>query len=215
MSTRPQSTVNHDLLLDIEEASRAWRAASSPSLSERYVAGEGDNPRVMLIGEAPGAQEDMRLRPFVGPSGRVLRELMAIAGIYTGFTPQFGTANCWLTNVVKHRPPRNRKPLDPEIDAMRPLLRKEWTAVGKPRVIIPVGGVALRAVLGSWMSVTKTSGKPMIKRSKVLNGQSVAVWPMIHPAYALRNKGIQPVVEADWERLGGWLTCDSRWCQLT
>lgn len=196
--------INWDLLGDVEEASRAWRLASSPTLSERYVAGEGDNPRYMVIGEAPGAQEDIRLRPFVGPSGRVLRELMAIADIYTGFTPQFGEANCWLTNVVKHRPPRNRKPFDNEIIAMRPLLRKEWTAVGKPRVIIPVGGVAMRAVLGSWMSVTKASGRPMIKRSKGLNGQTIAVWPMIHPSYALRNTGIQPVVEADWGRLGEW-----------
>lgn len=208
MTNRPQSTVNNNLLLDVEEASRAWRLASAPSLSERYVAGEGDNPRVMLIGEAPGAQEDIRLRPFVGPAGRVLRELMDIAGIYTGFTPQFGEANCWLTNVLKHRPPRNRKPFEPEIEAMRPLLRKEWTAVGKPRVIIPVGGVALRAVLGSWVSVTKVSGKPMLKRSDGLNGLLVAVWPMIHPSYALRNKGIQPVVERDWERLGDWLAND-------
>lgn len=203
MTSRPQSTVNNNLLLDVEEASRAWRAASAPSLSERYVAGEGDNPRIMIIGEAPGAQEDIRLRPFVGPAGRVLRELMAIAGIYTGFTPQFGEANCWLTNVVKHRPPKNRKPFEVEIDAMRPLLRKEWAAIGKPGIIVPVGGVALRAVLGRWVSITKVSGKPMPRRGRGLN--SFVVWPMIHPAYALRNKGIQPVVERDWERLGEWL----------
>lgn len=208
MTSQQPSPINSGLLLDVEEASRAWRLASSPLLSERYVAGEGDNPRVMIIGEAPGAQEDMKLRPFIGPAGRVLRELMALADIYTGFTPHFGKANCWLTNVIKHRPPQNRKPFENEIIAMRPLLRKEWTAVGKPRVIIPVGGVAMRAVLGSWISVTKASGKPMIKRSKGLNGQSIAVWPMIHPAYALRNKGIQPVVEADWERLGEWRAGD-------
>lgn len=171
-----------------------------PTLSSRYVGGEGDNPQAFIIGEAPGATEAMKLRPFVGDAGRVLRQLLDIADLHVG---QLGFSdNCWLTNVCKFRPPKNRTPTEMEIKAFRPLLMDEWRAVGAPRLIIAIGGTALRAVTGKYVSILRSAGKCHWYTSQ--QGKKLAIWPMIHPAFGLRNPGVQPMLEQDWELLGEW-----------
>ena len=172
-------------------------------MESNYVSGEGNFAEVMLIGEAPGAQEDIAKRPFVGQAGQVLRELMLIPKLYTGQTPHFGTPNCWLTNVLKFRPPRNRNPSPKEIKVFRHLLRTEWQAVGCPRVIVPIGGVALTAIVGKPIGILAHSG--WLHKCRSREGQRLALWPMIHPSYGLRNKGVQPLIEKDWEKFGEWL----------
>jgi|SRR5882762_275659 len=193
-----------DDLADREKAAR--HTAFADDLSNVYVPGEGnlDNPLAMIIGEAPGAQEEIKQRPFVGPAGQVLRDLMAAAELFTGTTPHFGDANCWLTNVVKFRPPGNRTPTLGEIRVFRTYLHTEWTLIGKPSVIIPVGGTALYAVLGKKVSILKTAGRPHKVHSR-RSKQDFYVWPMIHPAFGLRNKAVQPLMERDWGKLGEWL----------
>jgi uracil-DNA glycosylase len=183
-----------------------WYAHNGREFNDAYVPGEGNdvNPLAMIIGEAPGAEEALRGRPFVGPSGLILRQLMAIAELFTGYTPEFGTSNTWLTNVIKFRPPGNRTPFEPEINQVRGLLRKEWRCVGQPRIIIPVGAVALYAVLGERWSVLKTGGQPHAFYSRRIK-RNMVVWPMVHPAYAMRNKEYQPTLERDWMRLAAWL----------
>lgn len=184
-----------------------------PRLStSRYVSGEGDNPRAMIIGEAPGAEEDVAGRPFVGKSGIVLRQLMEFADLYATDTylgyadDDIGhsgdvtqEANCWLTNVCKFRPPRNGTPTDTEIKAFRPLLRQEWRAVGRPKLIIPVGAVALQAVMGKSISILKSAGK--CHRYK-----DFYIWPMVHPSWGIRsgNAQLQELLEQDWINLGEW-----------
>lgn len=203
-------TINWDALDKLEDSNRWWRKGF-PDLSDVYVPGEGDNPQAFIIGEAPGAQEELRRRPFVGPAGMVLRQLMDFAGFSTEDvyedgrdSPPTAGANCWLTNVVKFRPPRNRTPTPLEIKAARPWLRREWQAVGRPRLIIPVGAVALHAVLGRKVSILKVSGKPQEHVSRSMAPQQLWVYPMIHPSYGLRNEAIRPLLEKDWERLGEW-----------
>lgn len=183
-----------------------WRAKHAKDMSDVYVGGEGENerPPVMIIGEAPGAEEVLRHRPFVGPAGRVLRQLMEVARVFTGYAPYFGNANCWLTNVVKFRPPGNRTPWPQEIGSVRSLLRTEWICIGKPRIIIPVGGVALTALVGRNVSILKHSGW-LHKVLSTVDGKDLYVWPMIHPAYGLRNKSLQPLMEEDWTVFGEWL----------
>ena len=202
---RPSETDRTELER-IELKHLGWRATKAPDLHGQYVGGEGEDehPRVMIIGEAPGAEEVMRKRPFVGPAGRVLRQLMEVARLSTTISPTVLEPNCWLTNVVKFRPPRNRTPFPAEIMSVRHLLREEWKAVGAPRVVIAVGGVALHAVLGKRESVLYTSGEPQQFYS-LRSHVDVFLWPMIHPSYGLRNKSAQPMMERDWEHLGGWL----------
>lgn len=202
---RPSETDRTELER-IELRHLGWRVTKAPDLHSQYVGGEGEDehPRVMIIGEAPGAEEVMRKRPFVGPAGRVLRQLMQIPRLRTQ-DDSLGAANCWLTNAVKFRPPRNRTPFPTEIMSVRHLLREEWKAVGTPRIIIPVGNVALHALVGKRVSILAHSGWVHIQQSNV-DGEPLWVWPMIHPSYGLRNKPMQPVLERDWGKLGEWLS---------
>lgn len=173
-------------------------------LGSVYVPGEGaDEPIAFVIGEAPGAVEVIRRRPFVGPAGIVMRMLMSRADLHaTGVD-----ANCWLTNTVKFKPPRNRTPTDREIAAAKPFLRREWIAVGKPIVIIPVGKTALKAVTGRSVSILRVAGRMWERTAR--DGTVTYVWPMVHPAFGLRNKAVQPLLEKDWRKLGAWLRSES------
>lgn len=177
-------------------------------LSKVYVPGEGDNPSVFIVGEAPGAEEEVKRRPFAGRAGRVQRQLMAGAGLWMHKSGPIGDRatipNCWLTNVLKFRPPRNRKPLWTEVLAARPFLRREWKAVGRPRVIVPVGGTALSAIIGRQVGILKHSGWLHEEVSRV-DGKPLYVWPMIHPSLGLREKSLQSLIEKDWTEFGRWL----------
>lgn len=197
--------IDQDQLGELRDWCFGWRATLNSDLSDTYVPGEGDNPIAMIIGEAPGAQEEVKHRPFVGRAGIVLRDLMAIAGLFA--QPRGGTMepNCWLTNVVKFRPPRNRTPTNNEIDVFRHSLNMEWRAIGKPSLIIPVGGVALQAVLGKKASIIRHCGHRFGRHGS--KGTYVTVWPMMHPSWVLRtnSKRVEALVEMDWERLGRWI----------
>ncbi len=168
-------------------------------LSAAYVAGEGpENPWVFVLGEAPGGVEDTRRSPFRGPAGIVLRQLIASVGLSD-------EGDCWITNVVKFRPPSNKTPNDKLIEAARPYLRREWRAVGQPKIIIAVGGVALRALFGTKrrISILKVAGKHI--RIKGLD-----IWPMVHPSFGIRNPAIVPVLERDWDKLAEWLRAQNK-----
>lgn len=114
------------------------------------VAGQG-NPlaRIMIIGEAPGRQEDESGHPFVGMAGKFLDKLLAVA--------QLNRADVFITNVVKCRPPNNRKPEREEIEACSPFLKRQIEVI-KPRLIICLGGTAAQAVLGM-KSIASEHGK--------------------------------------------------------
>lgn len=169
----------------------------------RLVPGEGGKSAVMIIGEAPGAHEAMALRPFVGPSGVILRQLMASANLFTSDSVGW-LANCWLTNVIKYRPPRNRTPTRAEIWDSRPYLRAEHKAIGRPNVIVPVGGVALWAVMGQQRSILDAAGHKLIMQGR--KGTWYHVWPMLHPSYGLRNPDARPEMETHWASFGEWLS---------
>lgn len=211
--------IDYEKLGDLEDANKGWRAGIATNLSDRYVSGEGEAeiPEAFIIGEAPGADEDVARRPFVGPAGQVLRQLMLLADLATDdwqsdHNRTYGVANCWLTNVVKFRPlPRNRTPDWSEVSSVRHLLREEWQAVGSPRLIIPIGGVALSAILGHQRtSILRAAGKCHYYASKKTGKgtPTLAIWPMVHPSFVMRqNSGpLQEVIEQDWIRLGQWRT---------
>lgn len=168
------------------------------------VPGEGrQSSGVFIVGEAPGADEVMALRPFVGASGRVLRQLMSIASLSTGHNQM--RPNCWLTNAVKYRPPRNRTPTLPEIKASRPYLFSEWALVGRPSVIVTVGATALTAIAGKQIAVSLHAGKAFTLRS------GAQVWAMFHPAYGLRGgEKLQRLIETHWEAFAEWLENENR-----
>lgn len=195
----------------VEQEAHSLRSAFQ-SLGRVYVPGEGDNASAFIVGEAPGATEEIMRRPFVGRCA-VLRDLMALASLHTTDLYEDGRdsaptagANVWLTNVVKFRPPNNRNPTTPEIKAFRKLLQDEWQAVGAPPLIIPVGGIALSAIFGKPMSILRAAGKCHYTRS-TYTGKELHIWPMVHPSFVIRQPGniqLQDLIEQDWERLGVW-----------
>lgn len=184
------------LLADVYDAYRADKAfdALREPTGIVLVPGEGSSrPNVFIVGEAPGAMENVHKRPFVGASGRVLRSLITdVAGL--------DSTAYFITNVVKYRPPNNRTPEWQEVDASMPYLRQEYAALGSPAVIMAVGGVALMAFRpkGETRGILSVAGTPL----PLPNGR--ALWPMIHPAYGLRNPQVRPTMEKHWEQFGIW-----------
>lgn len=158
------------------------------------VPGEGSSrPKVLIVGEAPGATENTLRRPFVGASGKVIRSLITDVA---GLKPE----DWFITNVLKYRPPNNRTPTREETDASVPYLRQEYAALGSPAVIVAVGGTALKALApsNSRIGTLSHAGQP-----QALGGGKALV-PMIHPAYGLRNPGVRPNMEKHWAEFGDW-----------
>lgn len=187
-----------------DELERLWEEQTTDGmfreLGSTLVPGEGDNPIAFIIGGAPSAQETANRRPFTGPAGRVQRQLMSFAGLHVRgpwFTNDEPPSNCWLTNAIKFRPPRNRKPYWVELMGARPYLQREWRAVGAPRLLITVGETALSVVLGRQTSVSSMLGKTIYR-------PPLALWPMVDPAFGLRQPAMQDIIERDWERLAQW-----------
>jgi uracil-DNA glycosylase len=156
------------------------------------VPGEGSPvPRIFIVGEAPGATENLQRRPFVGASGKALRSLIADSA---GLDP----TDWFLTNTVKYRPPGNRTPTHDEIASSVQYLREEYAAVGAPPVLVAVGNPA-RIALAAGMTggTTSLAGKPYSVHGKWL-------WVMVHPRYALSNPSYRPVMEHHWDTMGDW-----------
>lgn len=199
----PMGRVNRNALnaVHIDYArDKAFRALrGNGHVRNPLIAGEGaDEPQVFIAGESPGATEVLRMRPYVGSAGILLRRLMELANLYTtdsacGPPP----ANCWLTNTVKFRPPR-REPTVEEITASAPYLVREWKAVGEPSVIVCVGVASYLAVTGRWPT-GKLAGKPHDGH----DGRTI--WPMFSPMYGMRSTDSRPAMEAHWQALGAWL----------
>ena len=129
----------------------------------------------MLIGEAPGAQEDELGQPFVGRSGQLLDQLLAAAGLDSN-------QDAYICNGVKCRPPGNRKPTALELAACRPWLQHQIALV-QPQVLVLVGATALQAVLGLKGPISELRGQWQFFEGR-------ACMPIFHPAYLLRNQAI-------------------------
>ena len=151
----------------------------------RAVPGEGPpNAEVLFVGEAPGFYEDQQARPFVGPAGRFLDELIASIGLRRD--------QVFITNVVKCRPPNNRDPLPGEIDACRKHLQRQIELI-QPRIIVSLGRYSL-----AWFfpreAISKVHGQ-----AKVRDG--VYFIPMYHPAAALHAGNMRKVIEEDFRKI--------------
>ncbi len=131
----------------------------------------------MVIGEGPGAQEDASGLPFVGRAGQLLDQMLASVGIDSN-------AEAYICNVVKCRPPENRKPTPMEMAACRPWLWRQITAVD-PAVIVLTGATALEGVLGVKGGITQLRGRWREGQGEPLTGRWLL--PIFHPSYLLRN----------------------------
>lgn len=186
---------DREILADVYEAYRSDRRFDHLRTEGIVmVPGEGSSrPKVFIVGEAPGAMENTLRRPFVGASGQVLRSLITDAARLTA-------EQYFITNAVKYRPPGNRTPTPEEATASLPYLRREFAALGGPAVIVAVGATAYAMFRPPQVNggILRNAGKPLA----LAGGR--ALWPMIHPAYGLRNPDARPKMEEHWERFGDW-----------
>ena len=148
--------------------------ASDLSNSINKIVVSRGNPfaKLMIIGEAPGAKEEEIGEPFVGRSGKLLDKLLQNAGIDIN-------QDVYFCNVVKCRPPQNRRPTKIEIQENLPWLFQQIKLVN-PRVIVLVGATALEAIL-------KVKSRITLLRGKWIDWEGKLVMPVFHPSYLLRN----------------------------
>ncbi len=149
------------------------------------VPGDGpDRAPIMFIGEGPGLNEDQQGKPFVGAAGKFLTELIEMAGLKR--------SEVFITNVVKCRPPGNRDPLPDEIMACSSYLQRQIDVID-PTVIVTLG----RFSMAGWFPgerITRIHGQP-----KKFGARTVV--PMFHPAAALHQGNLKPVIQEDFARL--------------
>ena len=198
--------MNDQELEKAEEALRAFREACAAAFAKEVAAGavlvfgEGRvRAPLMLIGEAPGEQESLTGRPFVGKAGKNLDQFLLGAALER--------AQLYIANAVKIRPTKtgasgrvsNRPPNREEIARFQPWLLREIALV-QPRAIATLGNVALRAVTGEALNVGQAHGRWLARA-----GQP-PLFPLYHPASVIYNRSLQAVYEQDIAVLGRCLS---------
>lgn len=144
----------------------------------------------MLVGEAPGAEEDARGEPFVGQAGRLLDRMLEAAGLSRAGE---GEEAVYIANVLKCRPPGNRNPEPDEVRSCEPYLRRQVELL-QPRLILVMGRFAAQSLLGSDASIAALRGRT---HPVDFGGRTVPVIVTYHPAYLLRNLADKAKVWAD------------------
>lgn len=183
------------LTLDtLREQLTTWKGCALAE-SSNPVLGEG-NPKteILFIGEAPGQKEDEQGRPFVGPAGQFLNELLGTIGLKR--------EDVYISNVVKYRPPQNRDPTDEEKQQCMPWLQLEIALI-RPKIIVPLGRHALGHFFTK-LSITNAHGKPH-KLTAKKGGNDLWIFPIYHPAAALHNGGLRQELLNDFAALGAFL----------
>jgi uracil-DNA glycosylase family 4 len=132
--------------------------------------------KVMIIGEAPGRDEDAEGAPFVGQAGQLLDRMLAAIGL--------DETSAYITNVVFWRPPGNRKPTDQEIEACRPFVERHIELV-KPDVLVLAGGISAQTLLRAKSGITSLRGR--WAEYEMSDGAKLPVLPIFHPAFLLRR----------------------------
>ncbi len=151
------------------------------------VFGEGDSKaNVLIIGEAPGKNEDLQGRPFVGAAGKFLDELLEAA--------ELKREEVYIANVLKCRPPSNRNPRSDEIEACAPFLRAQTQSID-PLVIVTLGNFATQFILKTGAGITSLRGK-------VYQTGRFLVLPVFHPAAAIYDRSKRDVLINDFRQIG-------------
>jgi uracil-DNA glycosylase len=175
-----------ELYRRLKDCTECPLAASRTNL----VFGSGDaDADLMFVGEAPGFHEDQQGLPFVGRAGQLLDELLGEIGLSRG--------EVFIANVLKCRPPGNRDPLPPEIEECTPHLKRQIELI-EPRIVCTLGNFATKLLTGSQRGITSVRGRP---QERELSGRTVRLYPILHPAAALRSDNVRNQLREDFHRL--------------
>jgi uracil-DNA glycosylase family 4 len=134
-----------------------------------------EEARIMLIGEAPGRDEDLQGKPFVGRAGQLLDRMLAAIGL--------GESHVYITNTIYWRPPGNRTPTPQEVEACAPFLARQIELLA-PDMLVLLGGAAAKHILGVTEGIMRLRGKWLIYHCA---GRDIPTLATLHPAYLLRR----------------------------
>ncbi|MBU0535073.1 MAG: uracil-DNA glycosylase [Patescibacteria group bacterium] len=149
------------------------------------VPGEGNiNSKMVFIGEAPGFNEDVTGRPFVGRAGKLLETFLKEIG--------YKREDVWIGNIVKHRPPENRDPLPDEIATCKPFLELQLKTI-HPVLVVTLGRFA--------MNYFYRDGKISRDRGNLIRAADFLIYPVYHPAAALRGNSMMNDLRVDFKRI--------------
>jgi len=193
---RPAAERRNDLVSLYNALSHEYRCPLAATRT-RIVFGSGNaDADLMFVGEAPGASEDREGLPFVGRAGKLLDQLLGEIGLDRGQT--------FVANVLKCRPPGNRDPRPEEIEECSPHLFRQIELI-EPRVICTLGNFSTKLLSGSAEGISKVHGRP---QRREIGGRTVLLYPLFHPAAALRTEAVLTLLREDFARLPGLLTAE-------
>lgn len=176
-------------LEELEAIVRGFEGCALKETATNTVFSDG-NPKsaIMVIGEAPGAEEDRRGKPFVGPAGQLLDRMLASIGLDRG--------TVHITNILPWRPPGNRQPNAGEIATCLPFVERQVALIA-PKLVLLAGGTSAKALLGTTEGITRLRGRWVDHHYPGLAAPTPTL-PIYHPAYLLR----QPAMKRDaWRDL--------------
>lgn len=158
---------------------------------KNLVFGDGnENANLVFIGEAPGQNEDIQGKPFVGAAGKLLTQLLQEIGLKR--------EDVYITNIIKSRPPNNRDPLPDEIEACKPYLMEQLKII-QPKIIATLGAHASRTMLNRPISITQVHGK-------IFDTGAYKIIPIFHPAAALYRRPTLELLRDDFKKLSELLS---------
>jgi uracil-DNA glycosylase len=175
-------------LAELKQLMENFDGCELKKTANKMVFGDG-NPesKIMLIGEAPGADEDKIGLPFVGPSGKLLDQMFSCIGLTR--------ANYYITNIIPWRPPGNRDPTAEEREICLPFVERRIELI-QPKVIVMVGGVAAKSLLNIATGITGIRGQWQPYKTPGMTN-TIDTFAIYHPSYLLRSPGQKRVVWKD------------------
>ena len=179
-------TTQSDLLDELQQIVTACVKCRLAKSRTQVVYGVGSpNADLMFIGEAPGRDEDIQGKPFVGRAGQLLTDIIKAMKLTRD--------DVYIANVIKCRPPENRNPEPDEIEECRPFIRRQIEII-QPKVIVTLGRIALQSLMERGYAISGARGQ-------WLDFHGIKVMPSYHPAYLLRTPSAKKDVWADMKKV--------------
>jgi len=190
MQNKETSIDSNDRLKKLKDICLQCRQCALFRTRKNMVFGEGSpTATVMFIGEAPGRDENESGRPFVGRSGKLLRNMIEAIGI----KPE----DYYIANILKDRPPNNRDPEPDEMEKCIPFLRKQIEII-KPELLVLLGRIAMRGILPDYVDRSIMHMRNLSKDIGNLSYESIPVIVTYHPSALLRSSGYKAAAREDF-----------------
>lgn len=188
VATASELAGNANNLDELFEALKSFNGCTLKLTAKNTCFSDGSpNAELMLVGEAPGRDEDLQGIPFVGRSGQLLNRILAAIGL--------SRSDVYIANTIPWRPPGNRTPTPIETELCRPFIERQ-IELANPQILVALGGPSMQVLTGAKDGIIRSRGKWLSHKTK--NGTTIPVMPTFHPAYLLRTPSQKKLVWHDF-----------------